>query len=136
MSTAVIDETPTEAIATVPAAEPQGEPTVTATKSPGLFSGPATGSWYVLEGSYKKLARGLKPVFFRRRPSLEDSAALAQAISRATPHISQEGAARSGKVIPRYVENGVQVVIEDRRYEISLLRDGGETVLAISYLAR
>ena len=125
-------ETPTETITTIPAPA-----AATQSSTPG-GPGPATGAEYLLTGSYAKLSRGLKRRLLTRRPHHEAGAALAQAIHRAKPYTAgtktDEGFTRA-KTISRYTADGLQVLIDDARYDITLRRAGTQTVLVIGNLS-
>lgn len=127
-------ETPTESITTVPTADE----TISDERPAAGTSGPATGTEYVLTGSYAKLSRGLKRNWFTRRINHEVGAALAQAIHRAKPYVEgdkQDATVVRAKTISRYTGDGVQVLIDDIRYDVSLRRAGTKSVLVIGNLA-
>lgn len=127
---ATLTDNPTEALQTVPAGEPSTTPrTGSSPATPRL--GPHSGLEYELNGSYRKLSRGLKRHWFTRRPNHEAGTALVQAIHRATPYVpdaestaadtgEQRPAGHRAKTICRYVDGGVEVLIDDIRYTVSL----------------
>lgn len=144
MSTAVVDETPTETITTVAAPEASAPESVTATAS---GTGPFTGAEFEIAGSYRKLVRGLRPSRLTRKHHLESGAALAQAIHRSKPFEDADGAETAtdsavqrpaghrAKTIARYTAEGLKVTIDDTRYDISLRKAGSKTVMTIGNLA-
>lgn len=121
-------ELPTETLATVPT------PEITATKPVAGMPGPLTGAQYALDAPYAKLKRGVKTGRFGRT-TLAASTALAQAIPNATPHGDGPHPAPGTRTVARFVEGGVQILIDEHRYEITLRREAAATVLVVGRLA-
>jgi hypothetical protein len=120
MSTATIEP----ATETLPAVTPDTPATAPEADQPAPAAGQATGREYPLIGSYRKLSRGLAPrrrlwmLSLEKYPDFDGGVALAQAI-------------RQAGLIARYLDGGVQVLIDGVRYAVTLKREGLKTVLVI-----